>query len=89
MERNPDIAVARTTGDPPLTMLRRWNLHDPEATPAGELVLDHLATGPPAPQSGLLHRDGWTTPDAARMPGVPVQRQRPEETGTMPNPEEW
>ena len=89
LERNPDIAVARTNGDPPLTMLRRWNLHDPEATPAGELVLDHLATGPPAPQSGLLHRDGWTTPHAARMPGVPVQRQRPEEAGTMPNPEEW
>jgi hypothetical protein len=89
LEANPNAAVARTTGEPPLTMLRRWNLHDSEATPTEVVVLDLPATGPNKLRKGTFPRDGWATPKSVSGSDVPVQRQRPEERGTMPNPEQW
>ena len=88
LEEDPDAAVARTTGSPPLTMLRRWNIHDPEASPTGELELDHPAAGSALPGE-TMSRGGWATPESARTGDVPVQRQRPEELGTLPDPENW
>jgi GT2 family glycosyltransferase/glycosyltransferase involved in cell wall biosynthesis len=89
LEANPRVAIARTSGQPPLTVLRRWNLHDAEADPDGEVVLDDPATGSPLPGLGSLPRTGWVVPDSVRGIGVPIQRQRPEEAGKLPDPSRW
>jgi hypothetical protein len=90
LEANPNAATARTTGEPPLVMLRRWNLHDPEATPSEEeVLLDRPATGPNKPRKGTLPRDGWFTPESVLDSEIPIQRQRPEEAGTPPHAEKW
>jgi GT2 family glycosyltransferase/glycosyltransferase involved in cell wall biosynthesis len=90
LEANAQAAIARTSGEPPLVMIRRWSLHDPEAEPAGELVLDDMSTGPDgAPTPGSLPRAGWVVPSGLRVLGVPVQRQRPEETAAHPDPSRW
>jgi len=89
LEANPDVAFARTSADPPLALIRRWNLHDPEAAPNGEVVLLDQTTGPQPLQPGSMPRSGWFVPDSALEPGLPVQRQRPEESAIMPDPERW
>ena len=89
LEANPGAALARTSGEPPLTMIRRWSLHDPEAEPSGQVVLDDPTPGPPALAPGSMPRSGWFVPANALEPGFPVQRQRPEESATMPDPERW
>ena len=89
LEANPRIALARTGGDPPLTIIRRWSLHDPGAEPAGEVVLDDLTSGLPPPGAGSMPRPGWFVPEAGLEPGVTIQRQRPEESAVIPDPGRW
>jgi GT2 family glycosyltransferase len=89
LEANPGAALARTSGQPPLTVVRRWNLHDPEAKPSGEVVLDDPSTGPSPLGPGSIPRPGWLVPETALDAGLPIQRQRPEAAGTMPDPERW
>jgi hypothetical protein len=89
LEAAPSAALARTTGEPPLTCVRRWNLHDPGADPAGELVIDHPASGGSVLPLGAFPREGWTVPAEARSAGVPVRRQRPEESALLPDPGAW
>jgi glycosyltransferase involved in cell wall biosynthesis/GT2 family glycosyltransferase len=90
LEANPQAAIARTSGDPPLTMIRRWSLHDPDAEPAGDVVLDDMTIGPATALSpGSLPRPGWVVPDGVRDLEIPVQRQRPEESAALPEPARW
>ena len=89
LETNPDVAFARTSADSPLAVIRRWNLHDPKAAPDGEVVLLDQTTGPAPLRPGSMPRPGWFVPDTALEPGLPVQRQRPEESAIMPDPERW
>jgi hypothetical protein len=90
LEANPQAARARTSGDPPLAMIRRWCLHDPDAEPVGEITLDDLSTGPASTLvPGSLPRPGWVVPEAVRAGQVPVQRQRPEESAALPEPARW
>ena len=89
LETNPEVAFARTSADPPLAMVRRWNLHDPEAAPDGEVVLLDQTIGPQPLQPGSLPRPGWFVPDEVAEAELPVQRQRPEESAIMPDPERW
>jgi GT2 family glycosyltransferase len=89
LETNPDVAFARTSADPPLALIRRWNLHDPDASPDGEVVLLDHTTGPQPLRPGSMPRPGWFVPDTALEPGLPVQRQRPEESAITPDPERW
>jgi hypothetical protein len=89
LETNPQAALARSIGQPPLTVLRRWNLHDPEAEPEGEVVLDDQVTGPVPLEPGSVPRPGWFIPQVGLDPGIPIQRQRPEETASLPDPERW
>jgi GT2 family glycosyltransferase len=90
LEANPQAATARTSGVPPLIMIRRWSLHDPDAEPAGEIELDDRSPGPGnALTPGELPRPGWVVPDEVRATDLPVQRQRPEETAALPDPSRW
>ncbi|MFQ5524509.1 MAG: glycosyltransferase family 2 protein, partial [Acidimicrobiia bacterium] len=88
LEENPEAARARTAGTPPLVMVRRWNLHDPEASPTGEVVVDHPQAGPETSLPEHVEREGWTVPKGLEEP-IPVQRQRPEEPGSLPDPPTW
>jgi hypothetical protein len=90
LEANPQAATARTSGEPPLTMIRRWSLHDPDAEPAGEIILDDMTAGnASALAPGSLPRPGWVVPESVRDGDVPVQRQRPEESAALPEPDRW
>ncbi len=90
LEANGQAAIVRTSGEPPLTMIRRWSLHDPDAEPAGEVTLDDMSAGPvSALAPGSVPRPGWVVPDEVRATEVPVQRQRPEESAALPDPSHW
>ncbi len=89
LEDNPRVAVASTSGDPPLSIIRRWNIHDPEAEPTGQMVLDSAESGPAPPELGSIPRPGWFVPQSALAEGVPIQRQRPEESAVIPDPWRW
>jgi hypothetical protein len=89
LEADPRAAMARTTGEPPLTVLRRWSLHDPDAEPLAEVILDDPSTGPPALLPGSVPRPGWAVPASLRSSDIPIQRQRPEESAALPDPSRW
>jgi GT2 family glycosyltransferase len=90
LEANAQAALARTSGQPPLTMIRRWCLHDPDAEPAGEVTLDDISPGPDAfLVQGSAPRPGWVVPEAVRAMEIQVQRQRPEESAALPDPSRW
>ena len=89
LEANPRVAVACTSGDPPLSIIRRWNLHDPQAEPTGQVVLDDPTAGSPLLAAGSMPRPGWFVPESALEAGVQVQRQHPEESAVMPDPGRW
>jgi hypothetical protein len=38
---------------------------------------------------GSLPRPGWVVPESVRDGDVPVQRQRPEESAALPEPDRW
>jgi hypothetical protein len=78
LEDTPEASECRTTGSPPLTMLRRWKLHDADARPEGTIVIHDPTPGLPAPEPGAIPRDGWSV-KAYLGTGVAVQRQEPEE----------
>jgi len=87
LEADTEAASARTTGDPPLVMVRRWSLHDPDADPWKELTIDDPTSGAGAPPSWA--RPGWAIPEALRDSFHAVQRQRPEEAGRIPDLTRW
>jgi GT2 family glycosyltransferase len=90
LEANAQAAIVRTSGEPPLIMVRRWSLHDPDAEPAGEVTLADTTTGPDsALAAGSLPRPGWVVPDGVRAMEVQVQRQRPEESAAVPDASRW
>jgi glycosyltransferase involved in cell wall biosynthesis len=89
LEADPRAAMARTTGEPPLRVLRRWSLHDPDAEPQAEVILDDPSTGPPALLPGSIPRPGWAVPAGLRSSDIPIQRQRPEESAALPDPSRW
>jgi glycosyltransferase involved in cell wall biosynthesis len=89
LEADPRAAMARTTGEPPLIVLRRWSLHDPDAEPQAEVILDDPSTGPPALLPGSVPRPGWAVPAGMRSSDIPIQRQRPEESAALPDPSRW
>ncbi|MGH8951360.1 MAG: hypothetical protein ACRDX9_08030, partial [Acidimicrobiia bacterium] len=89
LEADPRAAVAHTKGDPPLSMIRRWSLHDPDAEPRSERSLDDPSTGPAVPTAGSMPRPGWVVPKIVGTSDIPIQRQRPEESTALPDPGRW
>ncbi len=89
LESNPKAARAVTRGLPPVMLLRRWNLHDPGATPDGVIVVDDPIVGREVEIPAHLPRPGWSVPEGLGPPGVAIQRQPPEEAGSIPDPERW
>lgn len=89
LEDNPKAARAITSGDPPLVAIRRWNLHDEWATASAEMTLADETAGPRSSLPSLVPRPLWAPPPSLGEPGLPLQRQRPEEAGYLPDPESW
>ena len=89
LEDNPRVAVISTSGNPPLSMIRRWSIHDHGAEPTGQITLDSPVTGPPPPEPGSIPRPGWFVPQSALTEGVSIQRQHPEESAVIPDPRRW
>jgi GT2 family glycosyltransferase len=89
LEADPRASVARTMGDPPLSMIRRWSLHDIDAEPSNEITLDDASSGPAPPPPGSMPRPGWIVPQGISDSDIPIQRQRPEESAAEPDPSRW
>lgn len=92
LEAEPSIAQVVTSGSPALVMLRRWNLHDPDADPQGMVTVDDTTSGvSPNPLSDLipLPREGWAAPERSAAEWRPVHRHRPEEDGRLPDVWAW
>lgn len=79
LEQNEELAEVRTSSATPLVVLRRWNLHDPDAAPTGELVIDDPTPGSSDIHRGSMPRHGWVVPDQLRNAEIPFHRERPEE----------
>jgi hypothetical protein len=82
LENEPDAGAAATTDDSPIVVVRTWSLHDPDGPQR------QLATAVEGSADRRIAPSEW--PDVAwRVPneinGVAVQRQRPEEAGTIPD----
>ncbi|MCI0545213.1 MAG: glycosyltransferase [Actinobacteria bacterium] len=88
LEGEPRAARAVTKGLPPLVMQRRWNLHDPGATPDRVIVVEDPTVGPEPALPTHVPRAGWSVP-AELDDTLPVQRQVPEETGLAVDPARW
>jgi len=80
LEARPDCGVAVAQSGP--SLVRRWSYHDPDA-PAGTVTVDVSARGGADLRPGTAADPRWEVP--AELLGLPVQRQRPEVTGTLPD----
>jgi glycosyltransferase involved in cell wall biosynthesis len=89
LEGDGKASRAVTSGLPPVVMTRRWNLHDPGATPDRVIVLDDPSPGPEPELPSHIPRPGWAVPQAILDMGVPLQRQPPEESGRLVDPSSW
>jgi len=89
LEAQPKAARAVTGGLPPVVMVRRWNLHDPGATPDRVIVVDNPTVGPEPVIPSHVPRPGWAVPGPLLDMGVPVQRQAPEEQGRLVDASKW
>lgn len=89
LEMRTDIAEARTAGEPPVVMRRRWNLHDRSAAPSGTITIDLPDQGAPNPLPDYIERAGWSVPPTDPDDWRPVQRQPPEEEGHLPDVWSW
>jgi len=87
LEADHEAASARTTGDPPVVVVRRWNLHDPEADPWRELVIEDPASGGGRPPERA--RPGWSISEELKKTYPSIQRQPPEEAGRLPDLSRW
>ena len=82
LEGDEDAGAATTSGEAPVTVVRRWSLHDP-AAPARVVTTDARGSAPDRLVVGALPLPQWQVPEA--VDGVPVIRQRPEEAGIIPS----
>lgn len=81
LESRPDLGAATTRDPAPIVLVRRWSLLDP-AAPAMTERVDTPGSGDAQLSPGAFPDPAWMVPEA--IDGVPVQRQRPEEDGTLP-----
>jgi GT2 family glycosyltransferase len=82
LEGLPDAAAVRPAGSAGPVMWRRWVLFDAGASPQGTMPADIDAAGPPGDLTrGMIDAPLWKTLSNE----LPVQRQRPEEEGYLPD----
>ncbi|MGB7860750.1 MAG: glycosyltransferase family A protein, partial [Acidimicrobiia bacterium] len=87
LETHPRIRSVQVPGVNPVHMVRRWNLHDPDAPATRDVDMG----GNPIESTSdleLCPRSGWSLPEGLE-PNVDVQRQPPEEAGRLPEPANW
>lgn len=83
LEANAEFGSATSSGDCPIRVVRTWSLFDP-AGPSLDSVLSSGGSSKSTLEVHARPREEWIVPDA--MGDIPVQRQPPEESGTIP---EW
>ena len=82
LEQAPRAGVAVTSNDTPLSVVRAWSLFDPDG-PSEVVTIPDTTTSNTALRLGDYPDAAWQTPP--EMYGLPVQRQRPEVEGFIPD----
>lgn len=82
LEDEPDRGAAATFGSAPIVVVRSWSLRD-RAAPQSTLATQIVGSSPHRIEPGMFGDDDWTVP--SEISGIPVQRQRPEEAGFIPD----
>jgi Glycosyl transferase family 2 len=83
LESQPDSGAATTDSERPIIVVRTWSLHDKDA-PQAYIATPLEGSADSALRVGDFPDDAWVVP--REIGGIPVQRQRPEEAGILP---EW
>ena len=82
LEGNESAGAAETSGTAPVRVVRTWSLHDPHGPT--EVVRTALeAESDQRLSCGQFPEDSWQVP--LEVGGISVQRQRPEESGSIPD----
>ena len=82
LEENESAGAAETSSATPVRVVRTWSLHDPQAP--DEVVRSGLEGESEQRLScGQFPEDSWQVP--LKVGGIAVQRQRPEESGWIPD----
>lgn len=89
LEADPGARIVSNRGSPPITMIRRWALHDPDSGHESALIHGSDLPGPETSLHGFVPRAGWSVPGEIEEPNIPVQRQPPEEAGLIPDVTKW
>jgi len=82
LEEAPDAGFAATATEAPVTVVRRWSLADPDA-PSAAVFVESAATAAACFHPGDRPAEEWQRP--TEVSGLPVHRQRPEESGFIPD----
>ncbi|MGI9666557.1 MAG: glycosyltransferase family 2 protein, partial [Acidimicrobiia bacterium] len=82
LEQNPELGQISTTSDEPVAIVRSWSLDDPTA-PSAQIEFPSAATSSIRLGIGQLATDQAAFP--TEIEGIRVIRQRPEETGILPD----
>ena len=82
LEENESAGAAETSGVSPIRVVRTWSLRDPQGP---DEVMRSAAQGECQERlsCGQFPEDSWQVP--RKIDGIAVQRQRPEESGWMPD----
>jgi hypothetical protein len=82
LEENESAGAAETSSATPVRVVRTWSLHDPQAP--DEVVRSGLEGESEQRLScGQFPENSWQVP--LKVGGIAVQRQRPEESGWIPD----
>jgi glycosyltransferase involved in cell wall biosynthesis len=82
LEEDVSAGAAETSSTAPIRVVRTWSLHDPQG-PAEVVRSESQGTSDERLSCGQFPEDSWQVP--SEIASIPVQRQRPEEAGWLPN----
>jgi hypothetical protein len=82
LEEDDAPGAAETAGSAPIRVVRTWSLHDPSG-PAEVVTSAMLGESDHRLSCGQFPEKSWQVP--SEIGSIPVQRQRPEEAGWIPD----
>jgi hypothetical protein len=82
LEEDDAAGAAETSSATPIRVVRTWSLHDPKG-PVEVVQLALIGESEERLSCGQFPEDSWQAP--AEIGGIAVQRQRPEESGWIPD----
>jgi hypothetical protein len=82
LEKDDAAGAAETSSTAPIRVVRTWSLYDPQG-PAEVVHSELQGTSEERLSCGQFPEDSWQVPQ--EIGGIAVQRQRPEESGWIPD----